>query len=235
MKADDRQLYFDFAAQPVASEKDELVPLEEKRESASASPVVAISGAWRKLRGGKGLHVDDEWTARVSRWLGALDHPELAHGLTVQWNTRLQSTAGLAYYTEKRIEVNTELRRFAPEEPERTIKHELAHIIAHHRAGKRRIRAHGPEWRQACADLGIPDESRCHNLPLGRRRIRRKFAYQCRFCGEVVARVRPLERDSACYSCCREHNRGRYSGRYLLEEISLEVARRLMPAYFEAC
>jgi len=230
MKPEYRQLTFDFAvASPVTA--GSAPPQEEKREVQSV-PVVQAS-AWRRLRcgGDGGLIVDDEWTGRVAGWLQGIGIDDLC-GLVVQWNTRLQSTAGLAYHAEKRIEINTELQRFAPEEPERTIKHELAHIVAHHRAGKRRIRAHGPEWKLACADLGIPGETRCHSLPLGRRRIRRKFAYQCRFCGEVVARVRPLSRDSACYSCCREHNRGRYSGKFLLEEISLEIARRLLPSCF---
>ena len=37
------------------------------------------------------------------------------------------------------------------------------------------IAPHGAEWRQACRDLGIPNESRCHDLPLKRIRSRAKI------------------------------------------------------------
>ena len=55
-------------------------------------------------------------------------------------------------------------------EVERTLRHEAAHLLAHWRAGRRRIQTHGPEWRQACADLGIPGETVTHTLPLAPRR-----------------------------------------------------------------
>ena len=93
----------------------------------------------------------------------------------------------------------------------------------------RRIQPHGSEWRRACAEVGIPGEKRCHDLPLARRPVRRKFAYQCRHCGTVVPRVRKLGRESACYPCCREHNRGRYSRRFMLDPIPLDLARSLAP------
>src|ERR1700730_17806348 len=51
------------------------------------------------------------------------------------------------------------------DEIDRTLRHELAHLLAQFRAGRRRISPHGEEWRQACHDLGIGDEVRCHNLP----------------------------------------------------------------------
>ena len=37
----------------------------------------------------------------------------------------------------------------------RTLRHELAHLVAYVRAGRRRIKPHGEEWKQACKDLGI--------------------------------------------------------------------------------
>jgi predicted SprT family Zn-dependent metalloprotease len=109
--------------------------------------------------------------------------------------------------------------------------HELAHLVAHHRAAGRRIQPHGAEWRRACAEVGIPGEKRCHNLPLARREVRRKYAYRCRHCRTVVPRVKKLSRESACYPCCREHNRGRYSRRFMLEPIALDHARVLAPEH----
>jgi predicted SprT family Zn-dependent metalloprotease len=94
------------------------------------------------------------------------------------------------------------------------LKHELAHLLAHHRAGRRRISPHGPEWRKACTDLGLSDEKRCHTLPLPRREVPKRHLYQCPACGMAVHRVRPIQRPSACLPCCRKHNGGRYDERF---------------------
>ena len=86
-----------------------------------------------------------------------------------------------------------------------TLIHELAHLLAHERAGRRRIAPHGAEWRRACSDLGLTDEKRTHDLPLPRRVIARRHHYRCPSCGTAIARVQPLRRGSACLCCCRAH------------------------------
>lgn len=134
--------------------------------------------------------------------------------VSVVWNSRLRTTAGLACWTEKRIALNPRLRAISPREVQRTLRHELAHFVAQHRAGRRRIDAHGPEWRQACRDLGIPREPRCHDIPFPRTRVQRKFFYQCRNCSRPLARVRPPKRPVACIACCRKHNGGEYHERF---------------------
>ncbi len=179
----------------------------------------------------RGLLRDGDLTAESRSLVAALGLRSLAARIDVFWNTRLITTAGLAHHGASRIDLNPRLARFAPDEPRRTLLHELAHLVAHGRAGERSIQPHGSEWRRACAELGIPGEKRCHNLPLARRLVRRKFAYRCLHCGTVVPRVRKLGRESACYPCCREHNNGRYSRRFLLEEISIERARELAPEH----
>ena len=94
-------------------------------------------------------------------------------------------------------------------------------------AGRCRIDPHGPEWRQACIDLGIPDEPRCHDLPLPRRRQKPKYSYQCPNCLEVLMRIRPLKRYSACFTCCSHYNRGRHSARFAYECIPLQLGVQL--------
>lgn len=131
----------------------------------------------------------------------------------VLWNPRLKSTAGYAAYPSWRIELNPRLVAFDGQ-VERTLRHELAHLVAYHRAGRRRIEPHGPEWRRACADLGIPDEAAYHRLPLPRSRQERTLAYQCPSCAVVVKRVRPFKRPTACLACCRSHNDGQYHERF---------------------
>ncbi|MEY5009147.1 MAG: hypothetical protein RLZZ253_286 [Verrucomicrobiota bacterium] len=144
----------------------------------------------------------------------------LAQKLQVRWNSRMRSTAGMAYPTRVLVTLNPRLISFGREEVDRTLRHELAHLVAHARVGRRRIAAHGPEWRQACIDLGLLDERRCHDLPLPKRSIRRSHFYQCPACGTELARVRPLKRKSACLACCKKHARGKYDERFRFVKIA---------------
>jgi SprT protein len=138
--------------------------------------------------------------------------PELK--VTVEWNPLLRTTAGLACWPTKTISLNPKLIEISPFEVQRTLRHELAHFIAQHRAGRRHIAPHGEEWRQACRDLGIPNESRCHDLPLKRIRFERRYFYACRECGTTLARVHAVKRRVACLKCCRRHNEGKYHERF---------------------
>ena len=134
--------------------------------------------------------------------------------VSVCWNPALRTTAGLASWRDRRIILNPKLVEISATEVQRTLRHELAHLLAQHRAGRCRVDAHGPEWRLACADLGIPNEPRCHDLPFKRRKIERKFFYACPECSTVLARVRPLRRRVACVKCCRKYNGGAYQERF---------------------
>jgi SprT protein len=145
-----------------------------------------------------------------------LDHLGLHEGvakLRVVWNSKLRSTAGYAKWPQWLIELNPRLGEFEGQ-VERTMKHELAHLIAYARAGRRRIEPHGLEWRKACADIGIPDEHARHTLPLPRSKQERKFTYLCPHCGFTVARVRKFRRHTACLACCKTHNGGRFDARF---------------------
>ncbi|MFV1996275.1 MAG: SprT-like domain-containing protein, partial [Verrucomicrobiales bacterium] len=132
-------------------------------------------------------------------------HPQLARQVEVCWNRRLVSSAGLADFRAERIELNPRLRGQSPEDTMRTLKHELAHLVAHARAGRRRIRPHGAQWRRACAELGIAGEKASHSLPLApHRRMRARWSYSCPCCGEILERVRRMRHISACLPCCRK-------------------------------
>lgn len=131
----------------------------------------------------------------------------------VVWNPRLRSTAGYARYPSWRIELNPLLQGFEGQ-VDRTLRHELAHLVAYHRAGRRRIEPHGLEWQQACADLGIAGEPAHHRLPLPRSQRQRPHAYQCPSCLIVVNRARPFKHASACLACCRKHSGGQFDARF---------------------
>jgi predicted SprT family Zn-dependent metalloprotease len=144
----------------------------------------------------------------------------LARRVRVRWNGRMRSTAGMASAAKSLVTLNPRLVEFGWLEIDRTLRHELAHLIAHERAGRRRIAPHGREWQQACEALGLTDEKRCHDLPLPRRRLPPRHHYRCPICTVVIGRVRPLRRKSACLACCRRHNRGRYDERFRFEKIT---------------
>ena len=153
----------------------------------------------------------------------------LGERIKIVWNTRLRSTAGRAFPKLWRIELNPRVRAFAGE-TDRTFRHELAHLLVawnhEHQPGFRRRRRqrepHGPEWKRACAALGIGGESRCHTLSLSApRKLARPHAYECPACLLVVRRVRPIARGRmlACGICCRQQARGRFDRRFQLRKI----------------
>ncbi len=164
---------------------------------------------------------DRELEALAGRLLRENAAETLARGLRVEWSRRLRSAAGRAEYEAKRVLLNCRLCAFGEAEIERTLRHELAHLLGQARAGHRRIAPHGKEWRRACADLGIADEARCHDLPFPIRRPKRRDLYSCPNCRRDFPRTRPLRRASACLACCRTFNRGRYH-----EDFKLRLVRR---------
>jgi len=143
----------------------------------------------------------------------------IAREVRVEWNSRLKTAAGRADYRQQLISLNPRLFEH-PAEIDRTLRHELAHILAQFRAGRRRILPHGIEWRQACRDLGIADEKRCHNLPFVTRTYAARFVYRCPNCRQEFPRVRRVRRAVACLACCRKHNGGEFDPRFKLKLVS---------------
>ncbi len=139
--------------------------------------------------------------------------PALASRVQFRWNPKMLSAAGMAYPQRALILLNPRLREFEGE-ADRTMRHELAHLLAQERAGRRRIAPHGEEWRKACRDLGLVDEKRTHNLPFPQRKVTKKYHYRCPVCLVHLGRVKPLRRGSACIRCCRKLNRGHYDERF---------------------
>jgi SprT protein len=153
-------------------------------------------------------------TAReLLRSLGA---KRIATKIRVEWNSRLETAAGRADHRQKLISLNPRLVKH-PAEIDRTLRHELAHILAQFRAGRRRISPHGSEWQQACRDLGIAGEKRCHTLPFPAKRYVPRFIYRCPNCRRDFPRVRKIKRTVACLACCRAHNRGEFDVRFRLK------------------
>lgn len=149
-----------------------------------------------------------------------------ARSVKIVWNRRMRSTAGRAFLSLAKVELNPKLL-YMGKDPlahvRQTLLHELAHLLAHQRYSMkgRKISAHGAEWKQACADLGIPGESATHSLPLPSTKQRKKWRYTCPECLEVIDRVKRMRGHSACYTCCKKHNRGSFHRRYKFIEEAL--------------
>jgi len=165
-----------------------------------------------------GQDVDLELKAR--ELLRANGAGRIAPELHVEWSPRLKSCAGRVDYSAKLISLNSRQRGHGAAEIDRTLRHELAHLLAQFRAGRRRILPHGQEWRTACHDLGIGDEKRCHNLPFPIRERVRRFLYKCPNCQRDFARVRRIRRAIACLACCRAHNGGQFDPRFRLRLVT---------------
>ena len=147
---------------------------------------------------------------QAARLLSALGARSLAVSLKIEWNPRMRSAAGRAHFVSRLISLNPRLCNHGVDEINRTVLHELAHLLAHARAGRKRIAPHGAEWQLACADLGVPREPRCHTLPFPVHRRSPRYVYRCPSCQREFPRVQPIRRQLACLACCRQFNAGKF-------------------------
>jgi predicted SprT family Zn-dependent metalloprotease len=163
---------------------------------------------------------DRDLERKARQLLRSLGANRIATELRVEWNPRLKTAAGRADYRQKLISLNPRLVAH-PEEIDRTLRHELAHLLAQFREkSRRRISPHGAEWQEACEDLGIPGEKRCHTLPFPAKCHTPRFIYRCPNCQRDFPRVRKIRRVVACLACCRAHNGGEFDARFRLKMVA---------------
>lgn len=150
---------------------------------------------------------DAERLARklMSEWLGA--------GYFFGWSNR-RGAAGDYNYRTRTIRLSKPFVEINQREiVENTILHEIAHAIGTPEDG------HGPNWKRNARRVGAIPVS-CVNqtgleaaLPAG------KFQATCSTCQEVYNRHRwtkNMNGKLACTLCCRKHNGGQYSAKYVL-------------------
>jgi SprT protein len=191
------------------------------------APAFGRRGNLRRGKQRNGYKNDVDLETRARELLQSLGVPRLAGQIRVEWNSRLKTCAGRADYHAKLIWLNPRLRDHGIDEIDRTLRHELAHLLAAFRAGRRRILPHGAEWRTACRDLGISNEARCHNLPFPISERVRRYVYKCPNCLRDFPRVRRIRRAVACLACCRAHNRGRFAAKFRLQLLERSVTTSL--------
>lgn len=107
--------------------------------------------------------------------------------IPVSYRTDMKGTAGLAYKSSRRIELNVQLLLENTEDFfKRTIPHEVAHIIQY-MVYPYAKQGHGPEWREIMDFLGV-DSTRCHSYDVSALVVKRnttKFTYGCSCEGKV--------------------------------------------------
>jgi SprT protein len=85
-----------------------------------------------------------------------------------------------------------------------TVPHEVAHYVVDMLYGLRRVRAHGPEWREVMAVLGANPRVTCDydldGVPQRRQR-RHPYACDCRRHLITTRRRNAIERKKARYQC----------------------------------
>lgn len=165
---------------------------------------------------------DDELVRFCQKSLQGLGLDDLRARISVEWNGRMRSCAGRAYWPKGLVQLNPRLAGISKSEIRQTLLHELAHLVAYERHKNRRIKGHGKEWQQACSDVGIPGEKATHQLALPSRRMKRKWRYHCPECQRAVERVRRFKSAVACHHCCSKKTGGVYDESYRLMEVSLE-------------
>jgi SprT protein len=197
-----------------------LLP-EQLQLSFARSTIPVAASLWDARRfAQRSGYKEVDLVEKARELLVAAGASRIAGEVRVEWNARLKTCAGHVDYRRKLISLNPRLHEHGFSEIDRTLRHELAHLLAQFRAVRRRILPHGPDWRAACHDLGIGDEKRCHNLPFPMSEVVRRFIYRCPHCLTNFARVRRIKRAVACLACCRAHNRGKFSAKFRLQLVN---------------
>ena len=110
------------------------------------------------------------------------------------------------------IEISKNFLHLPFEKIRDTILHEIAHALAGHLAG------HGPEWKRVCRRIGaLPNEKA--DL-LSEERVTFKWTGVCPNNPNHMMKRHALTSKGkryACAKCCREHNGGVFTSRFLFE------------------
>ncbi len=93
-----------------------------------------------------------------------------------------------------------------------TILHEIAHAMDFEERGDT---DHGPNWRRIAIEIGCNGE-RCYTSSEVKQ-PEMKYTTKCGNCGKTTGKMRKPRRSStACGSCCKKHNNGKYTDKYKL-------------------
>lgn len=138
-------------------------------------------------------------------------------GWTFEFNTRKRA-AGLCNWGNKTIYISKWLlgqNLNKALEFENTLRHELAHALDFEMRGKS---DHSRVWKAVAREVLCTAE-RCYTSDQISVTATTKYTLICDTCGTKKPSHKKKKRLSACGSCCREHNYGRYSDKYVLRQV----------------
>lgn len=140
--------------------------------------------------------------------LSIVNEPKIENLVTVEWSTRMTSTAGYATWMRKwkrirELKFSAVIMPHCPDEEIRQIAlHELAHLVSVERYGTKEGKGHGRRWKQTMRELGARVE-RCHSyheLPA----VIRAAGFpvtQCRGCGRTRGVTKRKATNMRRYGC----------------------------------
>ena len=134
-----------------------------------------------------------------------------ADGWSFRWD-RARRRFGSCDYGRRQITLSVHLARINTlAQCMDTVLHEVAHAIAGQAAG------HGPAWKEACRLVGAQPE-RCYTADEVKQPPS-KYVRYCPSCGHATPLYRRSRKMYACGKCCKKHNKGRFSSKYLLKTV----------------
>jgi len=149
-------------------------------------------------------------------------------GYRFEFNNRKRAF-GTCNYSQKKISLSLALCSENLDKVDdriyNTILHEIAHALTVHVYGIKLGKGHGSYWQNIAKQIGC-DAKKCFdgatvNLPKG------KYSLICDNCGTETYKHRKVTAKYACAYCCKEHNGGKFSDKFILKfvENNLELSK----------
>lgn len=128
------------------------------------------------------MNAPEELASAAGELLRAWGLESLAERITIEYSERMSRSLGITYPTRTLIRLSAALRHDGTLRRE-VLAHELAHLVVHHRHG-RRAQPHGSEWRKLMRSAGYPPRLRLEVPDTVRVRMapRRRFLHRCPRC-----------------------------------------------------
>jgi predicted SprT family Zn-dependent metalloprotease len=186
-------------APPVDAREDARASREDApaERDAAAGPEALLRALWRRSAPG---------------WSAAWGVPDLTDLVRVELSTRMRSSLGGFWPTEKLIRITDVLFEAPPHLLEEVLCHEAAHAAAHLLHGER-VRSHGREWKELMRKAGLAPRVRIPTRELGgaaQRAARKRWLWEhrCPVCRAHRLAGRPV-RQWRCGPCRAAGRHGR--------------------------
>lgn len=160
------------------------------------------------------MDIDGQFLSNCIASLGTTwNTPTIVSRVEIQFSDRMRSCLGRCLPSRGIVRLNRRLLRVEPALVEEVICHEVAHVVAFERHG-RRCRPHGPEWAALMRSAGFQPHVRARLGPelqlllLAPRKVRNVYEHRCPICRIMRVARRPVSR-WRCVACATAGRTGR--------------------------